>query len=202
MDLGLKDKIAIVGGGSDGIGHGIALALAREGAKLAIFARREAGLARAKDAIRDQTGAEVLAISADCRNAEDCKRVIEAAAAHFGGIDILVNNDGAPPLGGITTFDDAAWQKALEQNLMYAIRMARGALPHLERRGGGSILNITAISAIQPIAGFGLSVATWAGVGGRRRVRSWVVIEAEGSCLSTSPQYREQAQSENSLPLS
>jgi 3-oxoacyl-[acyl-carrier protein] reductase len=164
MDLGLKDKIAIVGGGSDGIGHGIALALAREGAKLAIFARREAGLARAKAAIRDQTGAEVLAISADCRNAEDCKRVIEGAAAHFGGIDILVNNDGAPPLGAMATFDDAAWQKALEQNLMYAVRMSRGALPHLERRGGGSILNITAISAIQPIAGFGLSVASWAGV--------------------------------------
>jgi 3-oxoacyl-[acyl-carrier protein] reductase len=90
--------------------------------------------------------------------------VIETAAAHFGGIDILVNNDGAPPLGPLATFDDTAWQKALEQNLMYTIRMARGVVPHMERRGGGSILNITAISAIQPISGFGLSVATWAGV--------------------------------------
>src|SRR5207237_9356925 len=74
MDLGLKDKIAIVGGGSDGIGLGIALALAGEGSKLAIFARREAGLARAADAIRAQTGAEVLAISADGRAAERCSR--------------------------------------------------------------------------------------------------------------------------------
>jgi 3-oxoacyl-[acyl-carrier protein] reductase len=164
MDLQLKDKVAIVGGGSDGIGHGIALALAAEGAKVAIFARREAGVSRAVQALREATGAEVLGLQGDGRSADDCTRVIESTAAHFGGIDILVNNDGAPPLGPLATFDDTAWQKAVEQNLMYAIRMARGVVPHMQRRGGGSILNITAISAIQPISGFGLSVATWAGV--------------------------------------
>ena len=164
MDLQLKDKVAIVGGASDGIGRGIALALGAEGARLAIFARREARLAPAAEAIRAATGAEVLPIAADARSGADCARVIDTAVKHYGGIDIVVNNDGAPPLGAAASFDDAAWQKALEQNLMYAIRMARGALPHLERRGGGSILNITAISAIQPIAGFGLSVASWAGV--------------------------------------
>jgi 3-oxoacyl-[acyl-carrier protein] reductase len=189
MNLELKDKVAIVGGGSDGIGHGIALALAAEGAKLAIFARREAGLARAVESLGTRT--EILPIAADCRNADDCARVIETTAAHFGGIDILVNNDGAPPLGGITTFDDAAWGKAVEQNFMYAVRMARGVVPHMERRGGGSILNIAAISAIQPIAGFGLSVATWAGVIGFAKTLSIEVAPLNISVNTICPGYIE-----------
>lgn len=191
MDLLLKDKVAIVGGGSDGIGHGIARALAAEGAKLAISARREAGLSRAAEAIRQATGAEVLPISADCRNADDCRRVIETTAGHFGGIDIVVNNDGAPPLGSITSFDDTAWHKALEQNFMYAVRMARGAVPHMEKRGGGGILNIAAISAIQPIAGFGLSVATWAGVIGFAKTLSIEVAKLGINVNTICPGYIE-----------
>jgi 3-oxoacyl-[acyl-carrier protein] reductase len=164
MDLQLKERIAIVGGGSQGIGYGIARTLAGEGAKIAIVARREANLADAADRIRRETGAEVLTIAADCRRAEDCSRAISGTLEAYGGIDVVINNDGAPPLGHLDTFDDMAWQKAVEQNLMYVVRMARGALPHMKRRGGGSILNITAISAIQPLAKFGLSVATWSGV--------------------------------------
>jgi 3-oxoacyl-[acyl-carrier protein] reductase len=163
MDLQLSDKVALVGGGSDGIGRGIAMALAREGARVAISARREERLQRAAAALRE-SGAEVRAIPADCRKAEDCVRALETTASHFGGIDILVNNDGAPPLGDITQFDDLAWQKAIEQNFLYVVRMARGVVPYMKARGGGSILNITALSAIQPMSGFGLSVATWAGV--------------------------------------
>jgi 3-oxoacyl-[acyl-carrier protein] reductase len=163
MDLDLKDRIAIVGGASQGIGYGIARTLAAEGAKVAITARR-ADLQHAAERIRSDTSAEVLAVPADCRRAEDCTRVLDAVRGAYGGIDILVNNDGAPPLGEIESFDDEAWHKAVEQNLMYVVRMARGALPHMKARRGGSILNITAISAIQPIGGFGLSVATWSGV--------------------------------------
>src|SRR5262245_48684987 len=135
MDLFLKDKIAIIGGASQGIGYGIARMLAHEGARVAIMARREADLARAAETIRAETGAEVLPIAADCRRAGDCAHVIDTAVRHFGGIDILVNNDGAPPLGDITAFDDAAWIKAVEQNLMYVVRMARGAVPHLTKQG-------------------------------------------------------------------
>jgi len=164
MDLFLKDRAAIVGGASQGIGYGIARMLAAEGARVAITARREPELSRAAQQIGEETGMAVLAIPADCRRAEDCERVIERATKAFGGLDILVNNDGAPPLGEIASFDDAAWQRAVEQNLMYVVRMARGALPHLKARGGGAIVNITAISAIQPVAKFALSVATWSGV--------------------------------------
>ncbi len=171
MDLFLKDRIAIVGGASQGIGYGIARTLGGEGARLAIMARRVTDLERAAEEIRRETGAQVLAVAADCRRAEDCSRAIEEVTRAYGGIDILVNNDGAPPLGEIASFDDAAWQRAVEQNLMYVVRMARGALPCMKARRGGSILNITAISAIQPIAGFGLSVATWSGVIGFAKTR-------------------------------
>jgi 3-oxoacyl-[acyl-carrier protein] reductase len=191
MDLQLKGRIAIVGGASDGIGYGIAAALAREGARVAIFARREAGVSRAVQTLRQETGAEVLGLQGDGRIAEDCSRVTRTVVERLGGIDILVNNDGAPPLGNITEFDDAAWAKAIEQNLLYAIRMARGVVPHMERRGGGSILNITAISAIQPIAGFGLSVATWSGVIGFAKTLSLEVASRNISVNTICPGYIE-----------
>ena len=172
MNLDLEGKVAIVGGASQGIGYGIARALAREGAAVAITARREANLQAAADRLRTETDANVLPIQADCRRPEDCVRVAERARRELGGIDILVNNDGAPPLGPVLSFDDTAWAKAVEQNLMYVVRMAREAVPSMKERGGGSILNITAISAIQPIPGFALSVATWAGVIGYAKTLS------------------------------
>jgi 3-oxoacyl-[acyl-carrier protein] reductase len=191
MDLSLTGKVAIVGGASMGIGYGIAQILAREGAKVAITARREAGLLKAADTLRAETGAEVLPVQADCRRAEDCRRVADTVTEAFGGIDILVNNDGAPPLGDVMTFDDTAWQKAVEQNLMYVVRMVRETVPHMQRRGGGSILNITAISAIQPIAGFGLSVATWSGVIGFAKTLSIEVASRNISVNTICPGYIE-----------
>jgi 3-oxoacyl-[acyl-carrier protein] reductase len=172
MNLQLQGKVAIVGGASNGIGLGIARALAAEGAVLAITARREEALQAAATELRALSGAEVLPIAADCRRAEDCNRVVEEVRSRLGGIDILINNDGAPPLGDTLSFDDVAWAKAVEQNLMYVVRMARGVAPSMKARGGGSILNIAAISAIQPMAGFALSVSTWAGVIGYAKTLS------------------------------
>jgi 3-oxoacyl-[acyl-carrier protein] reductase len=191
MDLGLKGKVAIVGGASMGIGYGIARTLAGEGARVVITARREPGLAKAAETIRADTGADVLPVSADCRRAEDCARVAEIAARELGGADILVNNDGAPPLGDLASFDDAAWSKAVEQNLMYVVRMTRAALPQMQARGGGSILNITAISAIQPIPGFGLSVATWSGVIGFAKTLSLEVARDNINVNTICPGYVE-----------
>lgn len=190
MDLGLKGKAAIVGGASMGIGYGIARQLALEGARVAITARREAGLAKAAQDLRELTGAEIVPIQADCRRAEDCARVADTAMAAFGSVDILINNDGAPPLGDLTSFDDAAWGKAVEQNLMYVVRMCRAVVPHLRNRGG-SILNITAISAIQPIAGFGLSVATWGGVIGYAKTLSLEIARNNVNVNTICPGYIE-----------
>jgi 3-oxoacyl-[acyl-carrier protein] reductase len=191
MNLNLDGKIAIVGGASMGIGLGIARQLAEEGVRVAITARREAGLLETAEMLRRETGAEILPVQADCRRAEDCDRVIETVVEALGGIDILVNNDGAPPLGELTSFDDEAWGKAIEQNLMYVVRMARGAVPHMLARGGGGILNITAISAIQPIAGFGLSVATWGGVIGYAKTLSLELARQNINVNTICPGYVE-----------
>jgi 3-oxoacyl-[acyl-carrier protein] reductase len=191
MNLDLEGKVAIVGGASQGIGYGIARALAREGARVAITARREPALQAAAESLRAETGADVLPVQADCRRADDCARVAEVARRELGGIDILVNNDGAPPLGPILSFDDTAWGKAVEQNLMYVVRMAREAVPSMKERGGGSILNITAISAIQPIPGFALSVATWAGVIGYAKTLSLEVAPFGINVNTICPGYIE-----------
>lgn len=172
MNLDLEGKIAIVGGASKGIGYGIAHVLAQEGVSVAITARRESDLQAAAARLRSVTATRVLPIQADCRRAEDCARVAETVQRELGDVDILVNNDGAPPLGPVLSFDDTAWNKAIEQNLMYVVRMGREVVPSMKARGGGSILNITAISAIQPIPGFSLSVATWSAVIGYAKTLS------------------------------
>jgi 3-oxoacyl-[acyl-carrier protein] reductase len=189
MNLELKGKVAIVGGASQGIGYGIARALAREGVVVAMTARREHDLVVAADRIHAETGAQTVPIQADCRRADDCARVGQRVRDELGGIDILVNNDGAPPLGPALSFDDQAWARAVEQNLMYVVRMAREAVPSMKSRGGGSIVNITAISAIQPIPGFALSVATWSGVIGFSKTLSLEVAEHRISVNTICPGY-------------
>ena len=192
MDLELKGKVAIVGGASMGIGYGIARTLALEGASIAITARREPNLTEAAQKLRLETGAEIIPIVADCRRAADCARVVETTIARAGSIDILINNDGAPPLGDLVSFDDTAWANAVEQNLMYVIRMARAVVPHMiAQQRGGAILNITAISAIQPIAGFGLSVATWGGVIGYAKTLSLEVAKHNINVNTICPGYIE-----------
>ena len=171
-DLQLAGKVAIVGGGSSGIGYAIARELAGEGASLLIWARRQDALDAAAARIREETGAQVAAVAADIGKPADNARIVDAAVAAFGRLDILVNNDGAPPLGALLEFDDAAWQKAIQQNLMSVVRASRAAIPHMRTAGGGRIINITALSARQPAAGFGLSVATWAGLIGYAKTLS------------------------------
>lgn len=172
MNLDLKGKVAIVGGASQGIGLGIARALAQEGASLVITARRAPALEEAATRLRAECGTQVLTVASDVRSAEDCRRVAAQALERFGGADVLVNNDGAPPLGPIESFDDEAWEKAFAQNMLSVIRMVREVVPSMRQRGGGSIINITALSAIQPINGFGLSVGTWAGLIGYAKTLS------------------------------
>ena len=172
MNLELKDRVALVGGASQGIGYAIAHLLAAEGAQVAMVARKEEPLAEAARRIASETGATTFAIPADIRKAADCERITREALARFGRIDVLVNNDGAPPLGELETFDDVAWGRAVEQNLMSVVRLCRGALPSMREHGWGRIVNITALSVLQPMPKFGLSVATWAGVHGYAKTLS------------------------------
>ena len=184
MNLGLAGRVALVNGASQGIGYGIAHTLAEEGARLAITARRAPALQAAAERITRETGAEVLLIQCDIRRAADCERAIATTVDHFGALHALVNNDGAPPLGGVLEFDDEAWRKAVEQNLMSVVRLTRAVVPHLKAAGGGSILNVTAISMLEPKPGFGLSVATWAAVMGFAKTAS-IELGHDGITINT-----------------
>jgi 3-oxoacyl-[acyl-carrier protein] reductase len=167
VDLELRGRIAIVNGASQGIGLGIASVLASEGAQVVMTARREPALQEAVQALSIRTGnAGLFPVVGDIRRAEDCERIANEAVRLCGGVHILVNNDGAPPLGASADFDDPAWQKAIDQNFFSVIRMTRAVVPHMRRAGGGSITNIIAGSVLSPRSGYGLSVATWAAVVG------------------------------------
>ena len=181
---GLTGKVAIVGGASQGIGYAIARRLAGDGADVALVARRAERLHEAAARIRDETGRRVFAVAADIRKAADCERIIAEPLAHFGRLDILINNDGAPPLGELMSFDDAAWDKAWQQNFMSVVRLIRGAVPAMRAAGGGRIVNITALSVLQPMPKFGLSVATWAGVIGYAKMLS-LEVAADNITVNT-----------------
>lgn len=151
MDLGLRGKAAAVMAGSDGLGRACALALAREGANVAICARREDVLRSTAKTISDQTGSRVVPIVADVGKANDVERFVNAAAADLRGLDILVVNAGGPPRGTFEDVGDEAWQYAHDLTLMSAVRAVRAALPHFRTEGGGSVIGIASTSVKQPI---------------------------------------------------
>lgn len=164
MDLGLKDKVAVVTGSSRGLGRAIALELAHEGAKLVICARNEERLRQAATDIRQATGAEVFAVVADVTNEHQVERLIEETVNRYQRLDILVSNAGGPPSGLFEDFTAAQWREALELNLMSSISLSRAVVPHMRRQRWGRIIYLTSIAAKQPIEGLILSNTARAGV--------------------------------------
>jgi 3-oxoacyl-[acyl-carrier protein] reductase len=152
MDYGLKGKIAVVTGGSDGIGRATALQLAREGAKVAICARGQENLDKVAAQIRKE-GGEVLAVSADMFKPDDINRFFDAVIKQWGGVDILVNNAGSSLRGNFLEIDEQKWHDDIELKVFGAIRCLKRAIPEMKKRGGGRIINITISSAKQPGAG-------------------------------------------------
>jgi 3-oxoacyl-[acyl-carrier protein] reductase len=152
MNLGLTGKVAIVTGGSYGIGKGIALQLAKEGANVAICARREGVLAGTATEIEAKTGRKVLALVADAGNPEDIKRCVGSVLERFGRIDILVNNAGASNSLPFEQVSDELWLDDLNLKVMGAIRFSRLCIPEMRKVGGGRIINITMIGGKQPRA--------------------------------------------------
>lgn len=140
MDLGLKDSVAIVTGGSRGIGRAIALALAAEGCHIAICARGEEKL-RETEAELQAAGVKTFAASVDVTDAAALEAFVDQAAQTLGRLDILVNNAGGSRPGD----DEETWQTVIDLNLMAAVRASRAAVPHMKAQGSGSIINITSI---------------------------------------------------------
>src|ERR1044071_2263847 len=141
MDLGLKGKVVAVAGASQGMGKATALSFAREGANVSICARGEAALKEAAEAIRKETGGDVLSMVADMSNADDIRRFVNTSAEHFGRLDVIVNNAGGPPPGEFMKFTDDDWQSAYNLSLMSTMRMTREAVPHMRKVGGGRGIN-------------------------------------------------------------
>ncbi|MQG32469.1 MAG: SDR family oxidoreductase [SAR202 cluster bacterium] len=164
MDLGLKDKVAIIGGASKGLGRASAQVLAEEGAKVTICSRTSADLEKAADEIRESTGAEVLTYAADLDKLSSVTGLISATVEHFGGLDILVNNSGGPPLARSVDATEEQWETAVHRSLIFFGRMCRESVPHLRARGGGRIINILASTVYNPIPNLALSGATRMGV--------------------------------------
>ena len=158
MDLGLKGRTSIVCGASSGMGLATAEALSREGANVAMFARRRDVL----DREAERLGA--LAVRGDLTNPADLQRLVERTVEAFGSIDILVNNSGGPPRGPATGLEDDAVESAVELLLLSVVRLTNLCLPQLERSGRGRIINITSSSVREPADNLALSNAVRPGV--------------------------------------
>src|SRR5687767_722063 len=150
MDFGLAGKVAIITGSSDGIGYAAARALAREGARLVLCARRETLLAEASESIVKETGTEVLAVRCDVQRLDDVRNLVKEAVQRFGAIHILVNNAGSVPSVRFADVDDAQWHQMLEGKLLGYLRMTREVVPHMLKTGGGRIVNVAGTAGWEP----------------------------------------------------
>lgn len=147
MDLGLKDKVAIVTGSSRGLGLASARALAAEGCLVCLCARTATTLEAARRDVAGHAGGDerVAAVAADVSTPGGVATVVDGAVAAFGGVDILVNNVGLARGAALLDTSDADWQEAFDQTLFPAIRASRLAVPHMRQRGGGAIVIIASV---------------------------------------------------------
>jgi 3-oxoacyl-[acyl-carrier protein] reductase len=166
MDLGLKNRVALVAASSQGLGLATAQAFAAEGCRVAMCARNKQTLAAAAAQIRKQHNAEVFAEACDVADAAAVTRFVAEVANQFGSVDICVTNAGGPPAKGFlaATLDD--WQRALDLNFLSTVYFAREVIPHMQRQHWGRIITITSITTKQPVADLVLSNAVRAAVVG------------------------------------
>jgi NAD(P)-dependent dehydrogenase (short-subunit alcohol dehydrogenase family) len=151
MDLGLKGKVAVITGGSVGIGLSIAAGLAEEGVNLVLCARNEERLMEEVKKLNDKFDVKVVGVKADVAIPTDIDQVVATTKAEFGGADILINNAGTGSEETIMEADDERWQYYWDLHVMAAVRLTRGLVPFMRERGAGVILNNASICAAQPL---------------------------------------------------
>ncbi len=164
MDIGLKDRVALVAAASQGLGYGVARALAADGARVSLCSRRPDAVRAAADRLAAETGAPVLGIPCDVTDAAALTAWVAQTVAAWGRVDALLVNAGGPPAGLFVDLDDAQWQAAFELNILSAVRLIRAALPHMQP--GSAILTVTSAAAREPVARLALSNVMRAGVAG------------------------------------
>lgn len=164
MDLSIKDRVALVAASSRGLGKAIAYQLSREGAKVMICARGEEKLQQTRDEIASKTGGVVRAFVTDVTDRHQVKNMAEKIVDEFGTIDILVCNAGGPPAGLVDDFGDDDYRRALELNLMSTVSLCYEVIPLMKKQKWGRIINLTSVSAKQPIKTLILSNTSRAGI--------------------------------------
>ena len=164
MDYGLKGKVALVCGASQGLGEASALALAREQASLVICARNRERLLETARTIGDETGAGVLPAVCDLASGDGVERLVDQALERFGTIDILVTNVGHPPMGDFFSHDEASWRAGFEGVLLPVVRLCRRVIPHMVQGKWGRIVHITSVAVKDPHPPYYLSSVYRAGV--------------------------------------
>jgi len=169
MDLGLRDKVAVVAAASKGLGRATAAELAAEGARLVICARGAGTLHATRDDIARQSGAEVHAVVADLSTMAGIGLVATEALSRYGRVDILVNNAGGPPSGPFENHRWDEWDRAVQLTLRSAVELTRMLLPGMRERKWGRVLNVTSIAVKQPVDGLMLSNSVRAAVTGWAR---------------------------------
>lgn len=170
MELGLRNKTAVVLAASKGLGRAAAEALAAEGARVAIGSRNKEGLEKTAQEISEKTESQVIAIPVDVTDATQAESFIKQTIQHFGQIDILVNNADGPPFGSFQSFDETQWQAAFELNLLSTVRFTRLVLPHLKKTGSGRIINIVSMSVKSVLESSVLSTSIRMGVVGMAKL--------------------------------
>ena len=157
MDLGLKNKRALVTGASRGLGFATASMLAREGCRVAVNSRSEENARTAAEKIAAETGTQAIGLAGDVSNPLVPDELVARTVEAFGGLELLVTNAGGPPSGAFEAHDEATWQKAIDLSFMSHVRLIRAALPYLRQSDAASVLTITSVSVKQPIANLVLS---------------------------------------------
>lgn len=164
MDLGIKNKVAIVAASSKGLGKSSAKALAAEGVKVVICSRNQKDIEETAQEIQSQTKGECLPLVADVSKQSDIESLVKHTIDYWGGVDILVNNAGGPPAMTFDQIADQQFNEAFNTNFMSAIRLIRLCLPSMKNNQWGRIINITSVSVKQPLPNLMLSNAVRCGV--------------------------------------
>jgi 3-oxoacyl-[acyl-carrier protein] reductase len=157
MDLGLKERVAIVAAASTGLGRAVATELMKEGARVAICARTAATLAKTAQELQEQTGGEVLHMTVDVRNEVEVANFVGAVEARFGKVDICVTNSGGPPSKLFADTRTDEWRSAVDLLLLSTVYFARETLPRMQKNGWGRFITITSTTVKQPVDGLLLS---------------------------------------------
>lgn len=166
MELGLKNRVALVSASSKGLGKAVAYGLAREGAKLVICAREKSVLEKTADDIFLETGVSVFPLSVDLTDRGQIEWLVEETLDLFGKVDILVTNAGGPPEGYFFDLDEEDWMRAVQITLMSVVRLTRLVLPGMRKQKWGRIIHMTSVSVKQPIPGLLLSNVLRPGIAG------------------------------------